>query len=345
MFAASKMGSSNHHIKFLALATFVVFFWFVYRLGLHHDVQDRIDEIVKGGGHKAATNYEPAHYTPSTSVSSADDKPTAAKLAPGVHPDVLGERAAAQFCSFFRLDALARPEASSRKIYDLLLVNTELELLELRMGQMAPSVDYFVILESDKTFTDKPKPLHVQENWGRFAQHHAKMIRRTMDLTTGDFANSWAREGASRDAMYTQVIPYLSGEEEARVGDVLLVADVDELFKPEALKVLRNCALPSKMTFSSRAFYYSYQWLVDSTWMHPQATTYQLNDTVRPNALREHSNEHKIFVEAGWHCSYCFSSLAEMIKKITSFSHTEMDQPQFKDPLKILHRVSHGIDM
>jgi beta-1,4-mannosyl-glycoprotein beta-1,4-N-acetylglucosaminyltransferase len=319
--------TGNHHLKFILAATAIVFFWFLYRLGLGPDPRERLSNIAHG---KPAVHGSPNHYDG----------------VPGTHPDVLSEEAARQFCTNLRLEPFPRSRAAKRKIYDLLLINTELELLDIRLGQMSPGVDYFVILESDTTFTGQTKPLFVQESWPRFTGYHGQMIRRTMDLTTGAFKNSWAREGASRNAMYDQVVPYLTGDQAAGVDDILLVSDVDEMFKPEVLKALRNCDVPDKVTAMSRMFYYSYQWLQDKAWPHPQATRYKgENATILPDALRKHSKDHFVFAEGGWHCSYCFSTLAEMVKKITSFSHTELDRPEFKDPLKIIDRVRHGKDM
>jgi len=323
--------AGNHQLKYIGVAAFVVFFWFVYRLGLHRDAPHRYREVLSGNPYVGG---EPAHYAGPEGHRGP------------VHPDVLSEEAATQFCANFRLETMPREEAVKRKVYDLLLINTELEMLDVRLGQMAPSVDYFVILESDRTFTDQAKPQFVQESWDRYEAYHDQMIRRTMDLTTTAFANTWEREGASRNAMFDQVIPFLTGEQAASVDDVLLVSDVDEFFKPETVKALRNCAVPQNVTARSRMFYYSFQWLQDGNWDHPQATLYKgPADTVKPDDLRHRSAEHFVFHEGGWHCSYCFSTLSEIIKKITSFSHTEMDKPEFKDPVKIVNRVRHGVDM
>jgi hypothetical protein len=38
------------------------------------------------------------------------------------------------------------------KIYDLMLVNTELDWLEILLGQMQGHVDYFIFLEASMTF-------------------------------------------------------------------------------------------------------------------------------------------------------------------------------------------------
>ena len=96
---------------------------------------------------------------------------------------------------------------------------------------MADQVDYFVILESAKTFTDATKPLYVRENWARFKKYHHKMILHTLDTDHAQFSagDTWARERFSRNAMYDQMIPNLTGKQEAAVGDVILVSDVDEI--------------------------------------------------------------------------------------------------------------------
>jgi beta-1,4-mannosyl-glycoprotein beta-1,4-N-acetylglucosaminyltransferase len=162
--------TGNHHLKFILAATAIVFFWFLYRLGLGPDPRERLSNIAHG---KPAVHGSPNHYDG----------------VPGTHPDVLSEEAARQFCTNLRLEPFPRSRAAKRKIYDLLLINTELELLDIRLGQMSPGVDYFVILESDTTFTGQTKPLFVQESWPRFTGYHGQMIQRTMDLTTGAFKN------------------------------------------------------------------------------------------------------------------------------------------------------------
>lgn len=223
------------------------------------------------------------------------------------------------------------------------LSNTELEWLEIRMGQMAEQVDYFVILEAAKTFTDEPKPLYVRENWTRFKKYHHKMILHTLNTDGVEFEDTWSREHFSRNAMYEQVIPKLTGEQEAFMGDVIIVSDVDEVPRPDALKALRNCDFPKEVTLHTKMFYYGFQWLKRDDWPHPQATFYNMEKTVLPSDLR---NSHGAnLYNAGWHCSYCFSTVAEMVTKIKSFSHKELDREEFTDRDKIVRRVRSGKDM
>jgi len=227
-----------------------------------------------------------------------------------------------------------------------MLINTEIEWLEIRMGQMDDQVDFFVIVEAAKTFTDAPKPLFVKENWAKFSKYHHKMILHTLEMDGVDFPDTWSREKFSRNAMYGQVIPRLKGEQEAFQGDVIIVSDVDEVPRPDALKALRNCDFPESVTIHTKMFYYSFQWLKRDDWPHPQATFYNLDKTIQPEDLRTAANNAKGHLwNGGWHCSYCFSTVQEMVTKITSFSHAELNKDEFKDVDKIVGRVRKGGDM
>ncbi|KAL8834403.1 MAG: hypothetical protein Q9170_003771 [Blastenia crenularia] len=234
-----------------------------------------------------------------------------------------------------------------RRIYDLFIINSELDWLEIRMGELQDEVDYFVILEADTTFTDTPKPLHVQENWARYKPYHTKMIHHVLNQSGVEFDGTWARESFSRNAMFDQVIPFLDDDQAAGLGDVILVSDVDELPRPDTLKVLRNCAFPRRLTLRSHFYYYGFQWLHrGDQWPHPQATFFEGPDhTVKPQELRGTNDPEADLWNAAWHCSYCFGRLQDLVDKIQSFSHSELNRPEFTDRAKILQRVRHGIDM
>ena len=135
----------------------------------------------------------------------------------------------------------------------------------------------------------------------------------------------------------------LTGDQEAIVGDVILVSDVDEIPRPDALKTLRNCEFPKELTLRTKMYYYGFQWLKRDDWPHPQATYYNNEETLLPDELRR-SNGAQLY-NAGWHCSYCFSTVEEMVIKIKSFSHVELNREEFTDKDKIVQRVRAGKDM
>lgn len=143
--------------------------------------------------------------------------------------------------------------------------------------------------------------------------------------------------------MYSQILPKLTGEQEVLQGDIILVSDVDELPRPDALKALRNCDFPKEVTLHTKIYYYGFQWLARNDWPHPQATFYNGEDTILPDDLRS-SNGDDLY-NAGWHCSFCFPTVAELVTKIKSFSHTEFDREDITNRDTIVERVRKGIDI
>jgi len=235
-----------------------------------------------------------------------------------------------------------------RKIYDLFMIATEVDILEIRLAQMWNEVDYFVILESPTTFKGYPKPLTVLENWDKFERFHSKMIRHTLNIEGQNFKDTWAHERFQRDAIYDQIVPQLTGDQKIEQGDVILVSDADELVRDQVLQTLRYCDFPRKLTLGSKIFYYSYEFLSRGPeWVHPQATYYDGANTVKPQELRdEQGNFARItYHNAGWHCSYCFGKIDDIAVKLHSFSHQEYNTPEYTNRAKILRRVINGVDL
>ena len=64
----------------------------------------------------------------------------------------------------------------AQKVYDVITVLNEMDLLELRLEMYNDIVDYFVIIECVETFSGKPKPLYFEENKERFKKYEDKII-------------------------------------------------------------------------------------------------------------------------------------------------------------------------
>ncbi|KAK3626879.1 hypothetical protein LTR56_012719 [Elasticomyces elasticus] len=163
----------------------------------------------------------------------------------------------------------------ARKVYDLVLFSTELDWLEIRLNTLAPYVDYFVVIESPTTFTSKPKPLILQQNWSKFEKHHEKMIYMVVRDPVVS-TRHWDHEDFFRNALLHEVFPTLVGtSKEAHKGDVLLISDMDEIFRPGVALLLRYCDFPSRLTLRTHFYYYSFQWYHrGKQWAHPDATIF-----------------------------------------------------------------------
>ncbi|KAJ9139165.1 Glycosyl transferase family 17 protein [Pleurostoma richardsiae] len=246
-----------------------------------------------------------------------------------------------------------------RKVYDLFMINTELDWLEIRLNTTYDYVDYFVVVEAPKTFTGLDKPLVIRDNWDSFAAYHPKLIYHKLEYPPGwDPPRTWDWEDLQRNAMYDQVLPRLRGEQAPAEGDALVVADVDEIPRPEALAALRACDFPRRTTLRSRFYYYSFQFLHrGEEWAHPQATTYRGGSsgggTIPPVNLRNGDGAPAPLVwmesadlwNAGWHCSSCFATVGELLNKMASFSHVGLNRGEYRDRHRIADRVRAGRDL
>lgn len=258
-------------------------------------------------------------------------------------PDMMPLDEAEHYCLTRRWKPYPKRD-QKRKVFDLFMINTELDWMEIRMGELAEQVDYFVVLEAETDFTNRPKPLQVQENIARFSQFQDKIIHHILNVTNNPFKDPWDREHFTRNAMMEQVFPILKGDQAVNEGDVIIVSDVDEIPRAEVVKALRNCDFPRRITLRTIYYRYSFQWLLrEPQWIHPQATFYVGADTIKAEDLRMGEVDGEVF-NAGWHCSSCLASLDDMVNKVTSFSHQEFNTPEFTNSLKILQRVRDGLD-
>ena len=62
------------------------------------------------------------------------------------------------------------------QVLDAVLMSNELDLLEIRLNELDSVVDYFLIVESNATFTGLPKETYFGKNRERFAQFEHKIV-------------------------------------------------------------------------------------------------------------------------------------------------------------------------
>ncbi|TKA66682.1 hypothetical protein B0A55_09971 [Friedmanniomyces simplex] len=271
----------------------------------------------------------------------------------------------AGFCQAHGFDQFPERGGRERKVYDLFMLATELDWLEIRLLTLSPYVDFFVIVEARTTFTGLPKPAVLQDNWEKFLPFHNKIIHRVIEDPGSAIIGSrtWDHEDFLRNALLHGVFPGLVGTwKEPHKGDVLLVSDVDEIPKPETFVVLRKCDFPDRLTLRSKFYYYSFQWLhAGEQWAHPQVTTYRgLESTIPPKDLRNGEPtthgvlylnhlrtwwERADFWDAAWHCSSCFATVGEMRRKMESFSHVAWNTAGNREAKTIVERVRGGLDL
>ena len=239
----------------------------------------------------------------------------------------------------------------------MIMLNNELDWLEIRLQTMQLEVDYFVILESKYTFTGLEKPLVFTDTLrnNRFGVWKEKIIYVIVEGMPVGAPRTWDLEDYQRNAMLLQGLdPTIKGPERVEEGDVLIVADVDEIVRPAALLALRECDIPDRVTLRSKFYYYGFQWLhKGEEWAHPQATVFRGTNTILPNDLRNGEGGNRLkgwwdkadLWNAGWHCSSCFATVDDMLNKMKSFSHTSLNSDEYRDKKRIVDRIRNGLDI
>ncbi len=104
-----------------------------------------------------------------------------------------------------RVDFETQPPEYIPRIIDTVIINDELDLLRLRLEYLRDKVDAHIIVESDLTFTGKPKRLHFNESKFAFQEFNDRIIH----IILKDFPHKtvtatwqvWANEYFSRNAV------------------------------------------------------------------------------------------------------------------------------------------------
>jgi len=162
-------------------------------------------------------------------------------------------------------------------IFDCFTFFNELDILEIRLHEMAPVVDRFVLVEARKTFQGADKPLYFDENKARYAPFLDKIEHVIVDfpddlgLYRKAASPAWAREYYQRDQI-------AQGLTKAKPNDLVIVSDIDEIIRASTLQQAVTAYQPGSMVvFSCPAYsFYFNRRIKDGYWyLGPRMTTKQ----------------------------------------------------------------------
>ena len=112
------------------------------------------------------------------------------------------------------------------KIFDCIIYLDENFLLELRFNILNDVIDYFVVVESNKTWQGNKKKFNF--NIERFKKFTKKIIYvKVEDMPDG--RNPWLRENFQRNCILRGII-------NSSDDDLILISDADEIPDPEKIK-------------------------------------------------------------------------------------------------------------
>jgi beta-1,4-mannosyl-glycoprotein beta-1,4-N-acetylglucosaminyltransferase len=205
------------------------------------------------------------------------------------------------------------PRDTPARVFDVIMFNREWEVLELRLHELSPVVDAFIIVESDVSHAGDPKPLHFWDNRARFAPFLDRVVH---VVHRGNETTPYARERAQR------VQGFAEGVRRAGVsaGDLVIVADGDEIPRAAVLDTLRRCGgYPRNLCLASRSYYLSFEFQHTTYWHYPNVVTFDPADGTPLGDFR--TDVGVCVADAGWHCSFCFQDADRVLNKLASTMH------------------------
>jgi beta-1,4-mannosyl-glycoprotein beta-1,4-N-acetylglucosaminyltransferase len=198
-------------------------------------------------------------------------------------------------------------------IYDTFSFFDELDLLDIRLNVLNNHVDYFVLVESNETFTGIKKPLYYKENQEKFKKWSNKIIyyeipeypkdqclyqKALNSPNTGNKDHWWMREFYQKESL---IYP-LSGCSD---DDIIFVSDVDEIWNPKIkINIEENKVYRCMQT--ARPFYLNNKSnQIPNDWTGTRVGYYKTLKKYGPNHFRTEREISGIpILDGGWHFSW-----------------------------------------
>jgi beta-1,4-mannosyl-glycoprotein beta-1,4-N-acetylglucosaminyltransferase len=215
------------------------------------------------------------------------------------------------------------------KIIDAFLLFNEIDLLELRLNMLYDHVDYFVITESDTTFSGNYKDFNFLKNRDRFKKFENKIVYNPIS-TPPELTITWDREIFQRNASINKIIEIASDD------DLILTSDIDEIPSPLVLEnYTKWYNKDTHYHFQQNMYMYFLNNYKTSNWFGTRACSFSYLknrsiDDIRESTENVHDLTGHVLQNAGWHFSYLGGE--DQIKyKLESFSHQEFNRNDIKN--------------
>jgi beta-1,4-mannosyl-glycoprotein beta-1,4-N-acetylglucosaminyltransferase len=205
---------------------------------------------------------------------------------------------------------------------DAFPMNDELDLLELRLGELDSVIDVFVLVETGLTYRGIPKPLYYQENKHLFQKWNHKIV--AVNSHTPKM-RAWHFEVEQRNVL-SDVVKGISNSLE----DTIVFSDCDEIPNPEIVK--NYTPELGQRNLKQYTYYYNFNCLMNygrREWSRARIGTVKDFLHWGPYEFRQgpHDLDHSFpsLEDGGWHGSYFNVTLDRLRRKVHSISHDDMD--------------------
>lgn len=235
------------------------------------------------------------------------------------------------------------------KIFDCFTYLNEDFILSLRFNILDKYVDYFVVIEGNKTHSGEIKKKNF--NIKKFLKFKKKIIY----FFINDFPFSkdrWVLENFQRN--------YIKKVLENNIiedHDYIIISDADEIPNLEKIKEIR-LNQEDIYAFEQKTFYYKINLLnpKDTPWYGSKLVSYKKFINLTPQFIRSYKSKQypfwridklrnvKIIKDGGWHFSY-LNNVNKIQYKLKSFAHSEFSNKKFFNKARIQSRIKKLSDL
>jgi len=229
------------------------------------------------------------------------------------------------------------------KIVDCFTFYNELDMLEFRLNELDDVVDFFVLVECTKTFTNKDNELYFENNKSRFSKFLHKIIHIIVKDNIPQTSNAWDIEHYQRRCIDRGI-----RQLELTPDDMIIISDLDEIPDSNTLQYLKNNRIINGIyNLKMDLYYYNLRCKYNTIWEYSKILNYGSYNG-DPQAIRCGSNS-KANIEngienGGWHFSY-FGNVEFIKNKIRNFAHQDVNNSYVLNDARIIKQIQNSDDL
>lgn len=219
------------------------------------------------------------------------------------------------------------------RIFDCFIMRDETDLLEIRIAELKDYVDFFVIVEANKTFSGENKPLFIESYFNckrlEFLIPQVRYVPVT-DMPEVINGDRWPLEFHQRDAI-------MRGLYDLQDNDIVMISDLDEIWDPR-IYTADNRSIHLPFVFSQMPIVgYLNILQLDSLWYGTAVVPGSQLKNETPQQIRNIKNGLPQ-IKGGWHFSWVGGE-EMMARKQNTFCHTVKDCLDKGYPGQIMRRI------
>lgn len=222
-------------------------------------------------------------------------------------------------------------------IIDIFPFFNEYDILEGRLEYLYDKVDRFVIVESNRTFTCKEKPLNLKNNIQRYSKYLDKIVHLVYQNNETVWSSSWLH-------YHNQLDYALNGITDISNESWVMVGDLDEIPNFDIVAPVINSRKSESYTFLQEMYFYNLKQRTVNPWSGTVLTTVGNLRARLPNHFRQVRTGLQFVNNGGWHLSY-WGTPEKIRYKIENFSHQEFNDEKFKSIDAIKDKIANSVDI